>query len=203
MSENAYPLSWPQGWPRAKQHESARFGIKNRNGDHRWADRLTVNQACERLLLELQRLGVATALVSSNMLLRRDNWPRSGQAEPADSGVAVYFTLKRKRIVFACDKWDRVADNIASIAAHIDAIRAVERYGVGNLEQAFRGYLALPEPGFKHNWREVLGDCKTLAEAEGAYREKAKAAHPDFGGNHTQMVELNEAVADARKEFAR
>jgi hypothetical protein len=34
-----------------------------------------------------------------------------------------------------------VADNIAAIAAHIDAIRRQDRYGVGTLDQAFAGYV--------------------------------------------------------------
>jgi hypothetical protein len=59
----------------------------------------------------------------------------------------VYFKLHGKDRVLACDKWDRVADNIAAIAAHIDAIRRQDRYGVGTIDQAFAGYSALPPPG--------------------------------------------------------
>ena len=36
-------------------------------------------------------------------------------------------------------------DNIAALAAHIRAIRSVENYGVGTLEQAFRGYQSLED----------------------------------------------------------
>jgi len=45
-----------------------------------------------------------------------------------------------------------VSDNIAAIAAHIEALRAQERYGVGTIEQAFAGYSALEH----RTWQIVL-----------------------------------------------
>lgn len=101
----------------------------------------------------------------------------------------------------ACDKWDRVADNIASLAAHIECLRGIERYGVGTLEQAFRGYQALPAPNAEKPWREILTECSTLAEAEAKFRERARICHPDAGGHHAQMADLNAAIAAARREF--
>jgi len=88
---------------------------------------LTVADARNRLDLELQRLGARDVLLSTNVQVRLDGLPRSGQNEPADPGAAVYFTLKGKPRCLACDRWSRVADNIAAIAAHVYAIRAVDR----------------------------------------------------------------------------
>ena len=73
-------------------------------------------------------------MISTNLKLRLDGLPRSDQATPADPGVAVYFELDGKTIVLACDKWNRVADNIYAIAKHVDALRGQDRWGVGTVE---------------------------------------------------------------------
>lgn len=64
-----------------------------------------------------------------------------------DRGAAVYFEMKGKPVSLACDKWNRVEDNIWAIAKHIEALRGQQRWGVGSIEQAFRGYTALPAIG--------------------------------------------------------
>ena len=138
-----FPLSWPDGWPRTKagQRRRAAFGTKE-PGDYKRP--LSVAQAIDRLSGELYRLGARHELLSTNLDIRLDGLPRSGQAEPEDRGAAVWFRLKDNPRCLACDRWDRVADNIAALAHHIDAMRRMDRYGVGNLEQAFAGYVALP-----------------------------------------------------------
>jgi hypothetical protein len=116
----------------------------------------------------------------------------------------VYFKLKGQDRVLACDVWTRVADNLTAIAHHIDAIRAIDRYGVGNLEQAFAGYTALPAKG--QTWRTTLGFAPdqpvTREEVDAAFRERARSAHPDAEqGSHDAMASLTEARLEARKEL--
>ena len=214
-----YPLSWPFGWPRTPvaKRKRAKFSTQ-RNAQHTRADgsvavysqsqALTVSAAMDRLRGELARLGGGNILVSTNVELTTYGEPRSGRKAPDDPGVAVYFQLKGKDRVLACDKWDRVPDNIAAIAGHIDAIRRQDRYGVGTLDQAFAGYQALPPPGHVHQrpWREVL-ECANVSSPnlgiiEDIYHRLACQRHPDSGGSHAQMAELNAAIADARKELA-
>jgi hypothetical protein len=121
-------------------------------------DSISVNDATGELLGELERLGAAEGpVISTNLKLRLDGLPRSDQATPADPGVAVYFELDGKTIVLACDKWNRVADNIYAIAKHVDALRGQDRWGVGTVEQAFRGYTALPSGDGTDPWWHVLG----------------------------------------------
>lgn len=213
MNETAtrYPLSWPTGWKRTLAHQRRRAefsrvvkaynqatGKTERSG----ARALTVYDALQRLTAELDRLGASEEILSTNVQVRLDGLPRSGQAEPGDPGAAVYFTLKKKPTVLACDRWDRVADNIAAIAQHIDALRRIDRYGVGTLEQAFAGYAALPPAATE--WWLILGvqPNATLEHVEAAYRELARLAHPDAGGDHDQMARLNAARDDARRAVA-
>ena len=115
----ACPLQWPSGWKRTPAH--SRQGAKFTS----YRQRLSIAEACYRLGRELDLLHawpLDARTISSNVQVRRDGTPRSDGREPDDPGVAVYFKLHDKERVLACDKWDRVADNIAAIAAHIDAI---------------------------------------------------------------------------------
>ena len=197
-----YPLSWPAGWARAKSRQHAKFG---RRFDGRFRE-LSVWEAVTRLQGEIDRLGGRNVILSTNIETRMDGLPRSDRPEPRDPGVAVYFDFRKQKTVLASDKWDRVADNIAALAGHIEALRAIERYGVGTLEQAFRGYRQLEDFTEGVPWRRVLGFKDevpvTLDLAISKYRELAKQYHPDVaGGDDAQMSQLTAAIAAARKEL--
>src|SRR5262245_28779592 len=98
----AYPLHWPVGWPRTKVPQRARFdGTFARIRDELWA--------------EIDRLGGRYPVLSTNIPLKRDGMPYAGQKEPQDTGVAVYFERRGRQMVFACDKWNRVQDNMRAI----------------------------------------------------------------------------------------
>jgi len=206
VSEQRFPLSWPAGWRRTPPgaRQGARWSKRERHygTEHSWTTRgtLTVADALKRLQTELDRLGATDVLLSTNVQTRLDGLPYSNRGEPADPGAAVYFKLKRQARCLAVDKWTRVADNIAALAAHIGAIRGIDRYGVGTLEQAFAGYAMLTTG--KASWWATLGvqhDAE-MAQIEAAYRRVAKLAHPDAGGSHAAMAEVNEAIAEARLE---
>lgn len=163
--------------------------------------------ANDGLLYELERLGASALIISSNIELRKDGIPRSDRARPEDPGVAAYFRLKGKPVSLACDKWRRPEDNLWAIAKHVEAIRGQERWGVGSIERAFGGYMALPPGGSSagRSWWDVLG-CAHDAPADvirQAFRIAAAAAHPDRpGGSHERMVEVNAAWDKARQAFS-
>jgi DnaJ-domain-containing protein 1 len=125
--------------------------------------------------------------------VRLDGLPRSGHREPDDPGAAVYFSLHGKPRCLACDRWNTVAENLAAIAAHVSAIRAVDRYGVGTLDQAFAGYAQLPAS--TEEWWTILGVAPDASrtEIDEAFRALAKKVHPDAGGSNEAMARLNEA----------
>jgi hypothetical protein len=206
--DESFPLSWPISWPRCRNPERAKFGASKwvanaNNPSGGWYARgsLTLAQARTRLLEELGRLGAGAVVFSTNIRTRSDGLPYSNAAEPADHGVAVYFRLKGEPRVLACDKWDRVADNLAALAKHIEAIRGQVRWGVGSLEQAFSGYRALPAMGEIKQWWEILGlpAGATVAEAEQKRDALLMKHHPDHGGSHSRAAEINAAVDQARR----
>lgn len=136
--------------------------------------------------------------LSTNFELRADGRPRRDRGIPADPGVAFFFELDSKPHLLACDRWGTVADNIAAIAAHIEALRGQERWGVATLHEAFAGHVALPAP---EQWWQILGVGMqaTAAEITQAYRAKAQTAHPDKGGSEAAMARLNAARDEGMK----
>jgi hypothetical protein len=212
-TETAFPLTWPARQartPRQKRQTDAPFSkVEHVTGADlvkRSRDKaVSISVAIERLQQQLDMLGAQLPVLSSNLELRLNGLPRSGQTEPDDVGVACYFNLRDRRMVIACDRWVRTADNIAAIAAHIRATRSVERYGCGSVEQAFTGYLKLPAPG-DINWRTILGVPEGFAPdldwIENRRRTLAKWHHPDVeSGSTEQMTEINRAADEARKEL--
>lgn len=220
MTISAYPLQWPAGWKRtdAAWRVQAKFNKARRQegyGDNRrWvsARDLTIAEGTARALAELKRMGLGRddVVISTNLRLRLDGLPHSSQAEPADPGVAVYWQdSMQARKVMAIDIYDRVADNLAAVAATLEAMRAIERHGgAAILERAFTGFTALPAPivaGMKRPWREVLEYGSSVITREGInshYRILASTCHPDKGGTDAQMAELNAARDEALGEVS-
>ncbi|MDE2105828.1 MAG: J domain-containing protein [Patescibacteria group bacterium] len=176
----AYPLTWPVGKPRKSWPESSRF-------------RVTLGKAIKEVQAEVSRLGGSQLVISSNLPLRRDGVPYANASQPKDKGVAVYFTYRKKPMCFACDRWNRIEDNMWAIACTIDALRGIERWGSGSMvEQAFTGFTALPAP---EQWFQTLGvpADATADEINAAWRRLASEHHPDRGGDSATMARINQA----------
>lgn len=202
----SFPLCWPDGWLRAHPgfRKSGRFSRGERQyssapggGSSVRQRELSVTDGVLRILTELERMGIdrQDIVISTNVRTRLDGLPRSGEREPADPGAVAYWQDpdgKRRRCM-AIDVYTKVADNLAAIAATLEAMRAIERHGGAEiLDRAFTGFVALPAP--EQPW-QVLGlhMTATKAEIEQAYRRLAMEKHPDRGGDAGEMARLNAA----------
>ena len=211
----AYPCSWPVGRPRtpANRRERARFNQKIREysstaGAGSWlrTSKLTIAVAIRRVRDELTQLGATDVVISTNVRTQSNGLPYSNVREPEDSAVAIYFRLRGKVRCLPCDHWDRVADNLAAIAAHIHALRGIERWAVGDIEQAWEGYKALPALGLRPPWWQVLGFQDTPAffqAVEEKRRTRLLECHPDKGGSANQAAEINAAFDEAKAYFGK
>jgi hypothetical protein len=189
----AYPLSWPTGWRRtpAAERRPARFFTVNRsfNGYVSQQRGVTVAESVKRVLRELDRMRADDPVISTNLALRRDGFPLSDQRAPADPGAAVYWTDGRRRNVMAIDIYSTVADNLAAIAATLDAMRAIERHGGAMvLERAFTGFAAIAAPDNFDAWA-ILGlrPGATPDSIRAKFAELAKRHHPDAGGDRYEF----------------
>jgi hypothetical protein len=190
--QTAYPLAWPAAWKRTEFRRSAPF---------RGA---TVSSSTWEVLKELRLLGAKEVTISTNVELRLDGLPKSNRAPNGDPGVAVYFTVSDAPRVLACDRWTKVEDNLRAVARHIEAVRGQDRWGVGNIDQAFAGYVALPERASRDCW-SILGllpSDRSLGRVRSAFAEKIKAIHPDHGGDGSGIGELIAARDQAITELS-
>lgn len=200
----AYPLQWPEGWKRTapSQRGFARFGRKSKQDwQNNWqrARDLTIAEATLRVRQELERMGIRDddIVISTNLVLRLDGGPRSGQSEPSDPGVAVYWERNGESRCIAIDQYTKVTGNLAAIAATLEAMRAIERHGgAAILDRAFTGFVALAGP---RPWWEVLNVPQNAdrGRIEDAYRQERGNAHPDRGGSSDRFNEVQSAYQQA------
>lgn len=228
-SATRYPLTWPAGWPRLRGHERtrAKFNRKewrsynnpqNPSGGYNVSRSMTVSESCSRVLAELSRMGVESGnvIVSTNVQTRLDGLPYSNRGEPLDPGAAVYWRTKKGDKVMAIDRYDRVADNLAAIAATLEAMRSIERHGGASiLDRVFTGFTALPSPeqASAPGWREVLklydgegyipSNKLTLKMAEDAYRRRRSETHPDKNGGDASQFDLVQRAWDQAQQELR
>jgi hypothetical protein len=191
----AFPLQWPDGWPRTPSWK---------RGSSRFGKNLGFNEI-KKLQAELRLLGARSVVISSNVPLRNDGLPYASQAARRydDPGVAIYYLLKGKTLSMARDRYGTPWENIRSLTLTISAIRSIERHGGSDMmERAFAGFVAIAPPDWKKPWRQVFGVKPDWSgDISALYREKARNRHPDAGGNDSLMAELNVAYEEAKRDL--
>ncbi len=183
----AFPLCWPEGWPRTKAKVNGQF-------------RQTTYSATLNLSEQLRLMGIGWFVLSTSIPLRRDGLPLSKPPVDGDHGAALYFTRKKRALCLACDKYWCIEDNIQAIAKTLEAMRGIERWGSTDLlDRAFTGFAALEARKRPH---EILGipETATIAQAKVAQRALAAVNHPDTGGDPNRMAEINAAFDEFQKE---
>lgn len=182
MSIPAFPLCWPDRFPRtpAMSRQCSAFKTTLPNA-------IKNVQASLRKFAADSRRAMKDIVISTNAALGMDN--------PADSGVAVWFTWDGLQVCIAVDRYRKLAENLQAIHHVIEARRVELRHGGLEITRAtFQGFLALPAPAPIEWWKvlEVSRDA-TADEIRQRFRAKAMDAHPDKGGTASAMAELTRA----------
>lgn len=168
------------------------------------------SQTLRDLDKELLTIGAKEVLIQAYFRseeIRLDGWPRS-TARPKEAGVIVTFHRKDgKTISMPCDKFNNWECNLRAIALYLEALRKVDRYGVTQNGEQYRGWEALPPPMQKSE-RDVHYYCRVIAELSGysepqifnsdvllreAYNEAKFRTHPDKGGDANNFHRVQEA----------
>jgi len=181
----AFPLCWPPNFPRSKRREKGKFST-------------SLNAALDHVETSLNRFAIDSHARVENMVLSSNC--TLGAERPADPGVAVWFTWGGLQVCIPVDRYLTPAANLQAIYHVIEARRVELRHGTLALVRAtMTGFVALPAP--ERPWWEVLGvtqfaDKRTIADV---YKTLAVLRHPDRGGTHAMMAELNAARDAALK----
>ena len=146
---------------------------------------LSIADGVSRVRAELRRMGVLDddLVISSDLQLRPDGFPKSSQREPDDPGVAVYWIDAGESRCMAIDRYDRIADNLAAVAATLDAMRHRTAWWRRNPQRAFTGFTALPSSA--ESWWGILGVELERAPHRDRFGVPAPAQRdaPDKGGD--------------------
>lgn len=149
----------------------------------------------ELLGYETETLGAPLVVLQIDVTegdLRRDGMLRAN-ARVGHPGVAVSFESDHGPLRYATDAYDGWQANVRAIALALQALRAVDRYGVTHRGEQYVGWKALAAPvtGFDtadealrwmHDQARALGlDVSTQPPAK-VYRYLARHFHPDAGG---------------------
>lgn len=157
----------------------------------------------ERELGYLKAKHVVLQVALDESQIRLDGLPYA-KARPRHSGVILAFESKHGPLSYPCDTYDHWESNLRAIALGLEALRAVDRYGVTKTGAQYRGWQRLdaPEPldpaefvsrGTGFSAEEVRLSPVVRQEA---YRVRAKKLHPDAGGSNESMMQLNRAYQE-------
>lgn len=161
---------------------------------------------------ELRHLGVRREFVLQIDVqesdLRLDGQLRS-TARPATPAVAIAADTSKGSLLFTCGRFKHWQDNVRAIALGLEALRKVERYGIVQSDEQYRGWQALPPgtpmPAAKMTEQDALEllrkeagwDCGPDHDDEThilqAYRHAARNAHPDHGGTAERFAAITAA----------
>jgi hypothetical protein len=129
---------------------------------------------------ELRYLKASNVILGANFReqdLRLDGLPRSNAREPVHPGIEISFDSPHGRLVYATDSCERWEHNVRSIALGLEALRAVDRFGITRRGEQYAGWKQLgaggpsPERG------------AAIVREHGSVPAALKATHPDHGGD--------------------
>lgn len=161
-----------------------------------WSDTLGL------LGYEAGRLGAELVMLQLDVMegdLRRDGMLRAN-AKVGHPGVVVSFDSTHGPLRYATDQFTGWQDNVRGIALALQALRAVDRYGVSKRGEQYTGWKALlvPAAGFTTadealRWMRDKAGASNGETPDELRRRLVKLVHPDVGGDPADWARLDEA----------
>lgn len=185
MAITAYPLTWPEHFPRTTRREPSRFNT-------------SMSSALANVQLSLSRFSrdskkhIESIVISSNL--------RPGEDYPRDSGVAIWFDWDGLGVCIPIDRYHYVSSNLQAVHHIIEAKRTELRHGTLALVRAsFKGFL-LAAPTSPPWWQVLdVSERASIEEIRAAWRRKVAQHHPDrSGGSDEMLVQINAAWQQAQ-----
>lgn len=217
------PLThWPAGravtpdW----QREEAKFKAAGRSvgdgvGGSRWVagERTSVETTYNELDRELYAISAKEVVVQIDVRssgdIRRDGSRPLSDARVKSPAIVLSFQRKGVTVTFACDRFKRWQDNLRGITLGLEGLRRLERYGIVQSGEQYRGWQALPSsttPALSTNAAAnvlaaraagfatppMIVSDKEIAKS--AVRHARSKAHPDAGGSSAEFNLVQEAA---------
>lgn len=173
-----------------------------------WSDTLAL------LERELRHLDASRIVVEADFRerdLRIDGWPRADARIPQHPGVRVAFESRHGPLVYATDSCAWWQHNVRSIALGLEALRAVDRYGVTRRGEQYAGWKAITAGAapagdpyevlaeYSRHSRSHLQSAMSRDELRRACNGALRRSHPDVdGGSAEAFVAVQAAVGELK-----
>jgi len=145
---------------------------------------------------ELRHLSAKQVLVELDVWerdIRLDGYPRAN-AKVHSPVVAVSFQSQHGPLRYVCAEYDDWRDNLRAIALSLQALRAVDRYGVSKRGEQYRGWKELPVSTDPAAHMDADQARAYLADAWGGdVRRALFETHPDHGGDPDEFRKVQRA----------
>lgn len=179
MTHTFRPLpTWPHGVSTPRRNAQFKSPGRVVEGEYRPGTRVSWDQTLRELEYEVWALGGADILIGvglSEADIRQDGLPRANARAMSHPGVEVSFDSRYGRLTYATDVFTDWRDNVRAVAKGLEALRAVERWGVAKRGEQYAGFAMLTAgPGLVELGRE-------LVERYGSMKDALRATHPDTG----------------------
>lgn len=206
---------WTEPVTQQRLRHPFRANVKSPGG---WTNPVPVpwSDTLDLLDRELFMLGARSWVLQIDVAerqIRRDGGIRA-DATPTSPAVRVCFESRHGPLRYACDRFTDWQANVRAVALALEALRKVERYGVGGRGEQYRGWTAISSrpheimtraeaAEFIAHWaaQEMTGLTAELilrepAVLKSAYRAAARATHPDHHPDQTDTFTRLNAARD-------
>lgn len=165
------------------------------NGSERDRFRSTWTSTLDILAREVRLLGADRCILEVDVTeaeITLDGSRPRVDARPASSRVAVSFTSRHGDLRYVCHQYRNWKSNIRAIALALEALRAVDRYGVSGRGEQYRGWRQIEGPA-----SNLIAMGREIIRAHGGVTAALKATHPDHGGSEDDFRAVQAARANA------
>jgi hypothetical protein len=172
----------------------------------RWTFKAPWSDTLSLLDRELFYLGAEALLIQADFReqdIRLDGMPRSGARQPQHPGVKLSFDSDRGPLTYATDSCEFWEHNVRSIALGLEALRAVDRYGITQSGEQYVGFRAIEAasdglPRTHDEAVKLVWRLSGLPDPEGRplashIKVAKRRAHPDLGGSPEDFRAVIEA----------
>ena len=168
-----------------------------------WSDTLLI---FDRELGALQAESIVLQIQVTERDIRLDGQLRA-DTRPSDPAVRLLFDSKHGPLTYQCDRFATWQDNARAVALGLEALRKVERYGITEHGEQYKGWLQIEAGTPSVSPREVFAAMigqgvdaadRSLTDVE-LWRSARAIAHPDRNGGRRELWDQVEQAAKATR----
>jgi hypothetical protein len=183
---------WPYPPTNPRRYAQFASGTRLKNGQKVEGRRIPYDQTIRELEYEVDALDGDSILIGVGLTeydIRLDGAPRANARPIRHPGVEISFDSRYGRLAYATDVFLDWRDNVRAIAKALEALRAIDRWGVSKQGQQYAGFALLTAgPGKEDRGRQ-------LVKKYGSVPEAMRATHPDTGGVEASSEDFQAVLA--------